>query len=99
MSNTVWFISYKLLEGASVADYMAASQKVHDEVLSKQKGFISWKVLKDGDEWIDLVIWETPEDAKRAETAGQGNPAAGEYYSLMDFNSMKNQIFTLEKDY
>ncbi|HBU11272.1 MAG TPA: hypothetical protein DEB31_00595 [Clostridiales bacterium] len=99
MSNAVWFISYKLLEGASVPDYLVASQKVHDEILSKQKGFISWRVLKDGDTWVDMVTWETPEDAKNAETAGQSNPIAQAYYSLMDFNNMQNQMYMVEKSY
>ncbi len=99
MSNTVWFISYKLAEGASVQDYLLSSKEVHDEILSKQKGFISWKVLADGDTWVDLVTWETPKDAKNAETAGQGNPIAQRYYSLMDFNGMKNQVYSVEKDY
>ncbi len=35
MSNAVWFISYKLKEGTSVPDYLAASPKVHDEIRSK----------------------------------------------------------------
>ncbi len=87
------------MEGASVQAYLAASQKVRDEILGIQKGFISWQVLKDGDTWADLIIWETPEDAKNAETAGQGNPNAQEYYSYMDFSSMKNQMFTVEKSY
>ncbi len=99
MSNAVWFISYKLKNEASASDYLAASQKVHDEILSKQKGFISWKVLKDGGTWVDLVIWETPEDAKKAETAGQNNPVAQEYYSYMDFTSMTNQMYIIQKDY
>ncbi len=99
MSNTVWFISYKLTKGASVPDYLAASEKVHNEILSKQKGFISWQLLIDGDTWADYIVWETIEDAKIAETAGQNNPIAQEYYSYMDFNSMKHQIYTLEKNY
>ena len=49
MSDAVWFISYKLVEGASVPDFLLASEKTHNEVLSKKKGFISWKVLVDGD--------------------------------------------------
>ena len=99
MPNAVWFISYKLIEGVSQEDYLAASERVHNEILSKQKGFISWQVLKDGDTWVDLVIWETPEDAKNAETAGQANPIAQEYYSYMDFSGMKNQMYSVAKRY
>ncbi len=99
MSNTVWIISYKLVEGASVPDYLLASEKVNNEILSKQKGFISWEVLLDGDTWVDLVVWDTPEDAKNAETAGGTNPIAQEYYSYMDFSSLKNQVYSVEKSY
>lgn len=99
MSNAVWFISYKLVEGTSVPDYLHASEKVNNEILSKQKGFISWKVLRDGDTWVDLITWETMEDAKNAETAGQNNPVALKYYSFIDMESCKNQPFLVEKSY
>ena len=99
MSNAVWFISYKLVEGASVSDFLIASEKVNNEVLSKQKGFISWKVLVDGDTWVDLVTWETMDDAKAGETAGGANPVAHEFYSFIDFSSLKSQSFLVEKSY
>ncbi len=99
MSNAVWFIPYKLVEGASVQDFLLASEKVHDEILSKQKGFISWKVLKEGDTWVDLVTWETMEDAKKAETAGATNPIAKKFYSFIDMKTCKMQCFSVEKSY
>jgi len=97
--KTVWFISYKLKEGASVEEFLAASEKCNNEVLSKQKGFISWDVLRDGDTWVDFVTWETLEDAKKGETAGGGNPAANDFYSFIDFKSLKQQIYSLEASY
>ena len=97
MSNAVWFISFKLKKEVSIEDFLLASKKCHDEVLSKQKGFISWEVLRDGDTWVDFVKWETAEDAKRAETAGQSNPAAHEFYACLNMNSCKMQLFTVEK--
>ena len=97
MSNAVWFISFKLKKGVSVEDFLRASKRCHDEVLSKQKGFISWEVLRDGDTWVDIVKWETVEDAKNGETAGQSNPAAHEFYACLNMNSCKMQLFTVEK--
>ena len=99
MANAVWFIAYKLKQGSCEKEFLAASKKCNDEVLSKQKGFISWKVLKDGDTWVDLVTWETPEDAKNGETAGAQNPAAAQFYSFINFNSLKHQLYTVEEDY
>lgn len=99
MSETAWFISYKLVKGASVQDYLAASEQVSNEILSKQKGFISWKVLADGDTWVDLIVWESLEDAKNAETAGAENPIAQKYYSFIDMESCKQTNFAVEKNY
>lgn len=99
MSNVVWFISYKLVEGASVPDYLFASEKVYHEIMSRQKGFISWQVLKDGDTWVDLITWETMEDAKKAETAGGNSPIAQKYYSFIDMESCKDQRYSVEKSY
>ena len=99
MVNAIWFISYKLKKGASVEDFLRASEKCHDEVLSKQKGFISWDVLRDGDTWVDLVKWETVEDAKNGETAGANNPTSREFYSFINMISCKLQLYTVEKSH
>lgn len=99
MSSAIWFISFKLKKGASVEDFLLASKKCHDEVLSKQKGFISWEVLRNGDTWVDLVRWETAEDAKKGETAGANNPAAREFYSFINMNSCKLELYSVEKSH
>jgi hypothetical protein len=100
MPNAVWFISYKLIEGASVPDFLLASKKCNDEVLSKKPGFISWKVLVDGDMWVDLVTWETMDDAIKAENDdGDVNPIAQEFYSFIDPNTLNTQCFSVEKSY
>jgi len=100
MSNAIWFISYKLVEGASVPDFLLASEKCHNEVLSKQKGFISWKVLAEGDTWVDLVEWETMEDAINAENNdSEPSPVAQKFYSFIDPNSLKSQVFSIKKSY
>lgn len=99
MSNAVWFISYKLKENVSEEDFLFASEKCHNEVLSKQKGFISWEVLRDGDTWVDLIKWETADDAKKSETAGANNPAAREFYSFINMHTCKLQLFSLEKSH
>ena len=99
MSETVWVISYKLVKGASVEEYLAASEQVNNEILSKQNGYVSWKVLNSGDTWIDLVTWETAADAKNAETAGGETPVTQQYYSLIDMESCKMDYYTVEKSF
>ena len=100
MPNAVWFISYKLIKKASIADFLIASEKCHNEVLSKKKGFISWKVLVDGDTWVDLCTWETMEDAVNAENNdNEPDPTAQKFYSFIDPDSLKMQVFSVEKSY
>jgi len=100
MSNAVWFISYKLVEGASVPDFLLASEKCSNEVLSKRKGFISWKQLTCGDTWVDLVTWETMDDAINAEkNDGNPNPVAQSFYSFINFKSLKMQAYSVERSY
>jgi hypothetical protein len=100
MSNAVWLISYKLADGASVPNFLLAAEKCNNEVLSKKKGFISWKQLVNADTWVDLVTWETMDDAINAEkNDGNPEPAAQEFYSFIDFNSLKQQSFSVEKNY
>lgn len=100
MSKGVWFISYKLVEGASVPEFLLALEKTNNEVLSKKKGFISWQVLVDGDTWVDLVTWETLEDAQNAANEEAApDPIALTFYSFMDVGSIKQQIYSVEKSY
>ena len=100
MSKAVWFISYKLVEGASVPDFLAASQECHNEVLSKKKGFISWRVLSQGDTWVDLVTWETMDDAIAAESDSTApGPVALKFYSFIDQESLSSQVYAVERSY
>ena len=99
MSNAVWFITYKLKENVSVEDFLLASEKCNNEVLSRQKGFISWEVLRDGDMWVDLIKWETMADAVNGETAGSDHPVAHEFYSFINMDSCKLHAYSIEKSH
>lgn len=99
MVNAAWFISYRLRKEASVEDFLLASEKCNREVLSKQPGFISWEVLRDGDTWVDLVKWETAEDAKNGETAGADHPASHAFYSHIDMQSCTLRLYSVEKSH
>ena len=99
MSNAIMFITYKLAKDVSTQDFLLASEKVNNDFMSKQKGYISWKVLADGDTWADLLTWETKEDAGNAMAAGGANADNQKFFALLDPESVKMQIFTVEKSY
>ena len=99
MSNAVMLISFNLAKGVSKSDFLLAAEKVNAEFMSKQKGYISWKQLVDGDNWVDLLTWETMEDAQKAMEAGGMNDANQKFFSLLDHESVKIQFLTVEKSY
>ena len=99
MYNAIWFISYKLKKNVSEENFLLASEKCHQEVLSQQKDFISWDVLHNGETWVDLIKWETEEDAKKAETAGANNLGTQAFYSFINTNTCTIKFYSVEKSH
>lgn len=99
MANAVLFISFKLVKGASVPDFLLASEKLNNAFMSKQKGYISWKQLVDGEMWADLLTWETLDDAKKALDPSSTHALAEAFYAFIDQESCKVHLFSVEKSY
>ncbi|MDR0307433.1 MAG: hypothetical protein LBI42_11430 [Chitinispirillales bacterium] len=71
----------------------------YNEYMSKQKGYISWKQLVEDDMWVDLLTWETMDDAKRILESDHSNALAEKFYSFIDTESCKVHLFSVEKSY
>jgi hypothetical protein len=99
MSETILFISYKLIKGASVEDFLLASEKLNNEYMSKQKGYISWKQLNEGDVWVDMITFECLEDAKKVEENSNPDELALAFYSFINLPSCKIHYYTVERSY
>ena len=97
MSNAVEYVSFNLKKGASVQDFLLASEKMNAGFLSAQKGYISRKLLVDGEMWADWVLWETMEDALNAVKAFGGNAVDRAYISFIENCDMRH--FSVEKSY
>jgi len=99
MSKIVMFISFKLVKGVSAADFLKAGERLNHEFMSKQKGYLSWQQLRDDETWVDLLTWETKEDAQNVDEASCGNAIAHEYYSFIEMESIKTAFYSVEKSY
>jgi len=97
MSNAIEFVSFSIRKGKFVSDFLLASDKFQCEFLSKQKGYISRKLLVDGSKWADYVLWETVEDVQNAYEAAPESAAAREYISYMI--GISGRYYTIEKEY
>ena len=90
MSKVVFFNSYKLKKGASVPDFLLAVEKLSTEYIAKQKGYVSFTLLVDGETWADSTTFETMDDAKSFATANEPNQLANTFYSFINLNSCKS---------
>ena len=80
-------------------EFLLATQKLHDEMLSKKPGFVSWQVFQDGGGWADLVIWATMEDALNAEKGEEPGAAAQAFGACIDYSSLKRQAYSVAKSF
>jgi len=98
MSKVIFFNTYKLVDGASVPDFFLAVEKLIKENVSKQKGFVSFKLLAEGDAWADYAMFETMDDLNAFLESAQNNSSvsAEEFYSFLNFNTCKSHIYTVE---
>lgn len=99
MGKVVFFNSYKLKKGVDVADFLEAVENLEKEHISKQKGFVSFELLVDGDTWADSTVFETMEDAKNFAKAVDPNGYANKFYAFLNLNSCKSNFFTVEKSF
>ena len=98
MVNVIFFNSYKLKKGVSTQDFLIAVENLNSNYISKQNGFISFKLLVDGETWADSTTFETMEDAKNFANACEPNEFAEKFYSFLNLNSCKSNFFSVEKD-
>jgi hypothetical protein len=75
---------FRLADGVTDTQLLAASDRVHEEVLRHQPGFLRRELLRvDATQWADLVFW-TDRAAADAVMAGAGaHPAFAAYFACM----------------
>ena len=101
MSKAIFYCEYKLKKSASVEDFLEASEKLNNEYISKQNGYISWEQWNDGAVWIDAIAFESMEDAKGFEEKSNANPneLAVAFYSFINLMSCKVRYYSVKQAY
>ena len=100
MPNAVFYCSFKLKKGASIPDFLLAAKNLNDGYISKQKGYLSWKQLVDGDTWADFITFESMEDLKQFEAdSGNAGELAQTFYSFLQLSGCKVNRFIIERSY
>lgn len=84
-------ISYELAEGVSLDQLKSVAIKVHSDWMSKQKGFVSWEINETGDgSLMDIVVWESKEDADLSNEKMAGMPHGGEWMACYKMKTIKS---------
>ncbi len=99
MPQTAWIFSYKLKKNVSQEQFIERTQRLHDEVISKAKGFLSWEHYLQDTVWTDFVLWETEEDAKQAMTVGQGKEVTEQFYQCIQMSTCRTLVSKLVQKY
>ena len=99
MAKTAWIFSYKLKKSVTPEEFMERTQALHDAVISKAKGFLSWEHYVQDETWTDFVLWETEEDAQNATTVGQGTAEAEAFYACIRMVTCRALISRFVKKY
>ena len=99
MAKTAWIFSYKLKKSVTPEEFMERTQALHDAVISKAKGFLSWEHYVQDETWTDFVLWETEEDAQNATTVGQGTEEAEAFYACVRMVTCRALISRFVKKY
>ena len=92
MAKTAWIFSYKLRKNVTKEEFIECTQKLHDEVISKAKGFLSWEHYLQDQTWTDFVLWETEEDARNATIIGQSHAVTQEFYDCIRMQTCRALI-------
>ena len=91
MAKTAWIFSYKLRKNVTKEEFMEATQRLHDQVISKAKGFLSWEhYLQDSAQEVD---------ARNAMEAGQGQEAAEAFYACIRMQTCRALVSQFVKKY
>ena len=93
--------SFKLKKGISEADFLLAHAKFNHEFMSKQRGYVSHKLIKDGNKWFDVAVWDSIESKEKAFADIYKYDGIEEYMSFIDQDGTDDDIplYTVVKTY
>lgn len=98
MEKVVDIVNFKLVEGSSVTEFLAATQQMTDDFLKKQNGFISRQILQNEDNWVDIDMWESQEAAMKAAQIMCENPSCGAFMAFLDQPTVTAQQCKVKQD-
>lgn len=83
-NQVIEWAPFRLKDGVTDAELLAASDAMQAAFLQGQKGFIKRNLVRGADgQWADVVYWESLADASAAMPNAMENPACLKYFELL----------------
>ncbi len=83
---------FKTLKVISESSFLEASEAMQKNFLSKQKGYQKRSLLKGEGTWINIVYWDSMENADAAAKYFMVHPDCKKFLAMIDQNSVKSRI-------
>ena len=82
---------FKLVDGVTEESFLQDATNVQKGFLEKQAGYAGTRQLLKGDagEWVDIVYWESLENAQKAQEAAMGSKTCMPMFQKIDPSSIK----------
>jgi len=90
---------FELKKDVDENEFLNAAKKFNEEYFTKQRGFISNKLMKDEKGWVDLSTWDNVEDAHEAGKKMRFNEVAANYLTFIDRSTLNFKYFSIEQEY
>ena len=92
MKNALEIVTYKIKDGVMLPEFLKASAELEEGFAKKQEGFLSRTFAKaEGNEWIDVIRWQSMADAE----AAMESPACAPMFGMIDEPSVKMMHFEI----
>jgi heme-degrading monooxygenase HmoA len=80
---------FRLVPGTDEQAFLKAAEETQSGFLQQQPGFRSRELLRSDDgSWIDLVRFDSLDEARAAFEAFAGHPSAGAFEKMLDVSSV-----------
>ncbi|MBS3050880.1 MAG: hypothetical protein J4400_01915 [Candidatus Aenigmarchaeota archaeon] len=88
--TTLEIVQFRLKSETDEKDFISAAEELQKEFLGKAAGFIDRALARTEDgNWMDVLHWETPEDAQRVAKDFLNHASARRYEDMIDLETAK----------
>jgi hypothetical protein len=96
MGQVLEIVIYRLNDGVTDSAFHQAGEAMEQNFARKQQGFVSRVFGKSHEgEWVDVITWQTMNDALKASEAAMKSPVCAPMFGMLDGPSVKMHHFTI----